>query len=240
MFMMTNFHRVLHDAFILLPSFILVFTMRGFSKAFAAKLNGDQTAAEEGFLSLNPLAHIDLIGLVVFVGLVVVLGMIDSGFLHRSVLFAFLAIVGVRWTYEVPMDASRFRRHTAGVISTSLAGPIGNFVLALLGMYAFAYVPRLGMHPHVLMPILQIVQNTLQFSIFFGVLDLVPIPPFDGGRLLPYLLPSRLQYVVPWLEERALFVFLFLFVVPVVSDFFFVGLNTAATTIFHLLAHLVF
>ena len=238
--MTSTFHRVFHDAFILLPAFLSVFTVRGFSKALSARLNGDRTAASEGFISLNPLAHIDLSGLLFFIGLIVLLGFMDPDFLRRGVMFSFLAIVGVRWTYEVPIDEAQFYNFKRGVITTTLAGPVGNFFLALIGMYAFTYLPFTSMGANAAKPVMQILQNTIQFSIFFGVIDLVPIPPFDGGRLLPFLLPSSMQHIVTWLHERALYVFLFLFVVPVVSDFFFYGIHLASSGIYGVLARLVF
>ena len=168
------------------------------------------------------------------------LGFLDPDFLRRSVMFTFLAIVGVRWTYEVPIDELQFRSYSRGVIATSLAGPIGNFVLALIGMYAAVHLPLASMGAQAAKPVGQILQNTIQFSIFFGVIDLVPIPPFDGGRLLPFLLPRSLAHVAEWLQEHALFVFLFLFVVPVVSDIFFYGINYASSTIYGFLQYLVF
>ena len=185
-------------------------------------------------------AHIDLIGLLIFIGLMLFLGFIDPSFLRRSVMFMFLAILGVRWTFAVPINEDRFRNYKTGVIATTLAGPLGNFFLALLGMYAFAYLPFAGMAPNVAMPLARIVQNIVQFSIFFGVIDLVPIPPFDGGRLLPFLLPKSLGFIATWLQKNALYVFLFLFVMPVVSDAFFMGIQIASTRIYQILNFLVF
>ena len=60
---------------------------------------------------------------------------------------------------------------------------------------------------------------------------MIPIPPFDGGTLLPYILPSHFYDVIGWLEDHSLFILLFLFLVPGVRDVFFMGLFVASESV---------
>ncbi len=237
--MVNHFARALHEAFILLPAFLAVFTMRGFSKALMARLSGDRTAASEGFISLNPLAHIDLYGLLFFIGFIGITAFLPDA-IRLTVLFSVLMIAGVRWTFEVPIDESQFHYYRTGMVATTLAGPLGNFMLALVGLYLFKYVPFTTMAPNMAMPLVQIVQNIVEFSLFFGVLDLVPLPPFEAGRLLPVLLPSSMQDGVRTLQSYAPFIFLALFILPGLREVFFYGLHTGSNLIRSVLEHLVF
>lgn len=232
--------QVLNEAAVLLPAFLLVFTVRGFFKALMAKRMGDSTAYDEGFLSLNPLAHMDLTGLLVVLFGLVLIGSFASGFISRAVLFSFLIIAGVRWTYEVPYNVSNFKSLKKGMIFTTLAGPLGNFLLALFFYYLLAYVPFTSLPLYVYKPLVEICQVTIDLSIWFGILDLIPLPPFDGGRLLPFILPASSYDAIRWLEEYALFILLFLFLVPGVSDIFFMVLNYMVLLVKTLLTCLVF
>ncbi len=237
--MISYIHRVLHDIFILMPAFLAVFTMRGFSKALFARLSGDRTAASEGFISLNPLVHIDLLGLIFFVGFIGFTSFLPD-IVRLSLLFTIFAIAGVRWTYEVPIDERQFFSYRGGVIATALAGPLGNFFLVLVCMYIFTYVPFTSMAPHLAKTLHQLVQNIVEFSLFFGVIDLVPLPPFEGGRLLPVLLPQSMHGHILWLQERAPFIFLILFLAPGVRTIFFSGLQMVSMQVYTLLSYLVF
>ena len=77
---------------------------------------------------------------------------------------------------------------------------------------------------------IQIFDTLIYTALFFGFMDLIPVPPFDGGRLLRYILPRRWQHIVGWLEEYSLYILLILFVMPVVSDIFFGVIATCAFT----------
>ena len=222
-----------------MPAFLAVFTMRGFSKALSARLSGDRTAASEGFISLNPLAHIDLLGLIFFVGFIGITSFLPD-VVRLSLLFVIFAMAGIRWTYEVPIDETQFYSYRGGVIATALAGPIGNFFLVLVCMYLFTYVPFASMTPHMAKTLTQLIQNVIEFSLFFGVIDLVPLPPFEGGRLLPVLLPRSMHGYIEWLQERAPFIFLILFLAPGVRTIFFSGLQAVSMQVYTLLSYLVF
>jgi|SaaInlLV_10m_DNA_2_1039722.scaffolds.fasta_scaffold00190_26 Zn-dependent protease len=213
--------KVLNEIAVLFPAFISVFTFHGFAKAFFAKLMGDNTPQEDGFLSLNPLAHVDMFGVVFTFCIIFVLGVLFPGESSRSLLFIFIIILGIRWTYPVEINESNFKYPKLGIILTSLSGSIGNFFLALLCMYFIAYFPFARVSLAVSKTVVEIFSNIIQLALFFGVLDLIPIPPFEGGRLLKNLLPHSARGFFEKIEEYSLFILLILFIVPGVSNVFF-------------------
>ena len=102
---------------------------------------GDSTAAEAGFISLNPLAHVDIFGLLLVLGVLFLLGGFLPGAFSRAILVIFLIAIGARWTYPVPIVEHNFTHRLRGAILTTLAGPFGNFIVALLFLYVRKYFP---------------------------------------------------------------------------------------------------
>ncbi len=220
---MFNSHmlEILNQLAILFPAFLVVFTGRGFFKALAAKLVGDDTAYEDGFLTLNPLYHINFIGFISVLFILFFLGGLLSGYVPRSFLFIFVILIGARWTIPVPINEHNFKHHSFGVVVTTLAGPFGSFLTALFFMYVATYFPSNLFPAYVYSSIFLINVTIIDFCLYFGVLDLIPIPPFDGGRLLRVILPSRLQGGIDWLERYSLFIFLAIFFIPGLRKYFF-------------------
>ena len=129
---------------------------------------GDMTAKKQGRLSLNPLRHVDLMGLVM------------------------MALVRFGWAKPVPIDMRNFRNPKWGMAATALAGPVGNLLLALLAMVirAFCY-PRFLGSPS---PVWAYVQLYLEYVIILcaglAVFNLFPVPPLDGSKILFAILPD--------------------------------------------------
>ncbi len=213
---------------ILFPVFILLFTWRGFTQALVARLMGDRTAHDEGFLSLNPFAHIDIIGLTIIIGLFFVIGGLFSAILPQAILLMLLILLGIRWTIPVPIDDSQFKHHRLGGVLTSISGSLGNFLLAFMSVALLKLILRPSLPAYMVVTFIQIFDTLIYTALFFGIMDLIPVPPFDGGRLLRYVLPTKWQHVVGWLEEYSLYILLILFVMPVVSDIFFGVIATCA------------
>ena len=220
-----DFLILIRDVAILFPAFLAVFTFRGFARAMVAKWMGDRTAVDSGFATLNPLAHVDVTGLSIILLVVFVLGALLGGQIPRSMLLILLIFMGVRWAYTVPFEASNFRNHKWGAVMTILASPLGCFALSFLFLYVQKYLPLAHLSGEITTSLLSIVEAGTDLAIYFGVLELLPIPPFDGGQLLRVLLPYSKQGIVSWLEEHSLYIMLGLFFVPVVSDFFFLFIH---------------
>ena len=140
--------------------------------AMAAYALGDPTAKRAGRLTLNPLKHIDLFGLIM------------------------LALVKFGWAKPVPVDMRNFRNPKAGMALTALAGPLGNVVLAVLCLtldavcqfYLFRSPVNWLFYLH------QFLLYTTLLSVGLAVFNLLPIPPLDGSKLLFAFLPRRAYY----------------------------------------------
>jgi Zn-dependent protease len=127
---------------------------------------GDTTAKDEGRLSLNPLVHIDLVGSILLPALLMILN---------------LPIIG--WAKPVPVNPMNFTDRKWGDLKVSLAGPLSNFLIALIFGLIIKFFPSL---PESFLMIAAIV---VLYNIVLGLFNLIPIPPLDGSHILFSLLP---------------------------------------------------
>jgi len=155
---------------------------------YVAWLNGDPTARLSGRITLNPLPHIDPIG-TIFLPLLLLVT-------RAGVIFG--------WARPVPVNPLNFRNYRLGEITTSVAGPASNLLLAAL----FAYVLRLklGGPGLVLMA-----YYGCTINIFLALFNLIPIPPLDGSHLVAAFLPPRLARYYSYLEPVGFVLILLLF-----------------------------
>lgn len=155
-----------------------------FSHAFTAKQLGDNTAKEAGRLSLNPLKHIDPIGLIM------------------------LLIFGFGWAKPVPIRSDKFKNPKFGMAVTAFAGPFSNFILAfavLLILFVFEITVQNLSRYYLL---LRILSATVYMSIAFGIFNLFPFPPLDGSKILFSVLPDRIYYKILRFEKYGIFALL--------------------------------
>lgn len=148
--------------------------------AWAANRLGDPTARQLGRLTLNPLAHIDWIGTVLFP-----LIAMSSG----------IPLIG--WAKPVPVDARNFREPRRDFALVAIAGPISNLILAIGAALLFeVYISR-GPEPGVLArPLLTAVIMNVMLAVF----NLIPVPPLDGGNVLMGLVPYSVARSINWLR----------------------------------------
>jgi len=131
---------------------------------------GDMTAKRAGRLTLNPLPHIDMMGSVVLPALMVLS--------HSPILFG--------WAKPVPYNPYNLRKGGRWAEAlVALAGPASNFALAL----AFGFAMRFGLMPTGAMGIAYI---AVYINVLLGIFNLIPVPPLDGSKVLPTLLPRVL------------------------------------------------
>jgi Zn-dependent protease len=219
---------LLNEIVVLFFVFISVFSIKGFCQALSAKIAGDNTPSEDGFLSINPLAHLDILGLIIVLGVYFIVGLFFSEILQREILFALLITFGARTTIPITINDQNFKNYTLGGITTALAGSFGLIIFSALMVCILKILLLYPPQQYIFTSITHILKAIIDISVFFSVLNFVPIPPFDGGRLLRYILPYSLQYIVNKLEEYSLIIFLVLFLVPGISDLFFNMLGVAS------------
>ncbi len=146
---------------------------------------GDDTAEYEGRLTLNPFAHLDLMGSVL-------------------ILFA-----GFGWAKPVPVNPLNFRRNgismRAGMALTAAAGPASNLLLGLLFFIACKMILVFTTLPIIAASVVLMVAR---INIMLAVFNLLPIYPMDGGRILGYFLPDRALYFVERYQQQIQMIFM--------------------------------
>ncbi len=163
---------------VLISFLILLFslTVHEASHAWAADRRGDPTARQLGRMSLNPLAHIDPWGTVVF---------------PLMAMLTHLPIIG--WAKPVPIDVRRLRHYREDSMLIAAAGPAANLALALAASLALRFFPLdqvMSMSGAV--PVLVVtLARLLQINLLLAIFNLLPIPPLDGAGVLAGLLPAR-------------------------------------------------
>lgn len=175
----------LRDALLRAAAVLLCLTVHETCHGLAALALGDPTARDQRRLSLNPLRHIDWLGL--------------------AMMFA----AGFGWAKAVPVDPRHFRKPKQGMALTALAGPLSNFLLALLAILlskaVYLYAPY-GAFWEVLFDFL--LYTVAPLSIGLGLFNLLPIPPLDGAKVLGAFLPDRTYFALMRYERYGMFLLL--------------------------------
>lgn len=169
--------------------FFLSLSVHEFAHALTATLLGDNTPKREGRLTLNPLVHVDIIGLLCLV------------------FFRF------GWARPVNIDARNFSRPILYELLTAFAGPLANFIMALAGLYIFKLLPLLGAG-FLYKTAYQLVVAFIFTNIGLGVFNLLPIPPLDGGHVLTTLLDEYYPQVGSWVHEYSFFILILFLLSP--------------------------
>ncbi len=151
----------------------------------ASKL-GDQTAKMMGRLTLNPVKHIDPIGTIVV-----------PAFLYFTSGFIF------GWAKPVPINFNALRRPKQDMLWVAIAGPVSNFIMAFL--WLLLLILAINTKTNFLAEMAQV---GIYINLLLAVLNLLPLPPLDGGRVMSALLPNKLAYQYNQLEPYGLFILL--------------------------------
>ena len=155
-----------------LPVFFISIGVHEYSHALSAFKLGDNTAKEQGRLTLNPFKHADLIGTYLMP-----LAAFTSGF----------ALIG--WAKPVPVNRANFKNHLRDDAIVSFAGPFSNFILAVI-FFVFLIITA-NPHLHINHYILSIFQYGVFLNIFLFAFNLLPIPPLDGSHILFDIFPNK-------------------------------------------------
>ncbi len=226
---------LLNQIAILLPVLLVLFTFTGFMQALTAKLMGDRTAEHDGFLSLNPFTHLDIFGLIIVFFGYFVIGLITTNQLPNDLFFIILVSLGAKMIVPVPIEAKKFKNYKLGLLVTYLSGCLGSIVLAVGAILFARCLCFFSMPNYVIISIMDIVITIIKLAVLFGILNLIPLPPFNGWRVLQSIIPPSRQHIITWLEKYSLFIFLIIFAVPGINDSFFDVLSRICLTIKKLL-----
>lgn len=179
----------------------------------AALVLGDPTAKARHRLSLNPLRHIDWLGL------------------------AMMFVAGFGWAKPVPVNPNYFKKPKQGMAVTALAGPASNFLLALLAMLISRLIYLYAPYNPVWQTVFDFCLYTVApLSIGLGLFNLLPLPPLDGSKVLAMFLPDRAYAVWMRYERYGMLVLLALSFADIGSSFIsnaILGVYSAFFTLFY-------
>lgn len=160
-----------------IPGLLIALTFHEFAHGYVAYLMGDNTARYSGRLSLNPMDHLDIWGTLC------------------------LLFFRFGWAKPVPINPANFRNYRKGIIAVSLAGPLANFLLALISGIACAILEKFAPVSQIAEFFLMIFLYTQVMNIGLMVFNLIPIPPLDGSKVLMEFLPYRMRYQMYRIER---------------------------------------
>ena len=184
----SSFAENFSELLITLLAVLIALTLHEFAHGYTAYKLGDNTARYMGRLSLNPMRHLDPLGTICMI------------FFHFG------------WAKPVPIDPRYFRKPKRDFAITALMGPLTNIVVGFIT--GFFYVLFYSIfYKYGVSSDIPFVYNSLYylfefFGVFFsvniglGIFNLIPIPPFDGSRLLNVILPERLYFKVMRYERQ--------------------------------------
>jgi len=187
----------IYEMILAIPALMVSLAFHEYAHAKAADFQGDTTPRLAGRLTLNPIAHIDPIGLVAFW------------------FFRF------GWAKPVPINPSRFRNKRFGTVYVSIAGPLTNFAIAFMSVLVYrSGFLSFNQATETVMVMLVI------YNVSFGIFNLIPIPPLDGSHVLKGLLGKRLPAFYSEFESFGMIILLVLlwtgiagrFLIPLVNN----------------------
>ena len=156
------------------PGVLIAITFHEFAHGYAAYKLGDDTAKNQGRLSLNPLAHLDPIGTLM------------------------LLVAGFGWGKPVEVNPRNYTRKISmekGEAIVSLAGPLMNFVLAIIFTLIYCAIYKFASTSFLVSTvggiIMLLISSTISINIGLGIFNLIPLPPLDGSKIIMPFLPYK-------------------------------------------------
>ncbi|MFD2672419.1 site-2 protease family protein [Marinicrinis sediminis] len=173
---------------------LIAFTLHEFAHAYVAYRFGDDTAYRQGRVTLNPMAHLDLLG----------------------TLLIFLA--GFGWAKPVPVNRSNFRNPRMMSVIVSAAGPLSNLIIAFVGLILMYLYFQFGwndaLSPGGAEAIETFLGYLIDLNLLLFVFNLIPLPPLDGFRILEDVVPRSVRLQLTQVSQWAVFIFLLVVFIP--------------------------
>lgn len=196
-----------------IPGLIIAMVVHEYAHARVAVSMGDFTPRMMGRLTLNPLAHVDPLGLLM------------------------LLIAKFGWAKPVVINPRNFKSWRQGEILVSLAGPVSNLITA------FFFILILEIYLRIDLPLTQGVKLVMYliiiYNINFAIFNMIPIPPLDGSKVLMALLPGEWAYRLSLLERYNIFIFIIFMMTPILH-WFFIPMQRIVLSIFNYLLFVIF
>jgi len=178
---------------------LFAITLHEAAHGYVARHFGDNTAYLQGRISLNPLRHIDPLGTIVLPMLTLLLG---------GVLFG--------WAKPVPVNFGALRNPKKDMLWVAIAGPASNLAMALGWALMFKFSSS-APESYFAEPLMNMAVIGIKINIVLMVLNLLPLPPLDGGRVAVSLLPHQQAYQLSKIEPYGMFILIFMAITPVLG-----------------------
>lgn len=169
---------------------IIAFSVHEFAHAFAAWKFGDNTAKNQGRLTLNPMQHLDPFGTIL------------------------IFIAGFGWARPVPVNRFHFKNPRIAGITVSFAGPFSNLVMASLGFLIWYALVATGIAATLPAFIPDFLDIFIQLNAVLFVFNLLPLPPLDGYRIIEDVVPRDWRAKMTQYETYGTLIFLILVITP--------------------------
>lgn len=178
---------------------LFAITLHEAAHGYVAKLLGDNTAEQAGRITLNPIAHVDPIGTIALPLFLLLSSKLLGG---AGFLFG--------WAKPVPVDWSRLRNPKRDMLWVALAGPAANLLMAILWTISLSLLG--GLQANSADYAVRVALAGININLVLMALNLLPIPPLDGGRIVFSLLPNSLAYPYSRIEPYGMLILILLLV----------------------------
>lgn len=197
---------------------IFAITVHEAAHGYVAKYFGDMTAFFQNRITLNPIPHIDLVGTILIPGLLFIS---SAGFIFG-------------WAKPVPVIFSNLRNPKKDMLWVALAGPAANLLMAIFWTIIFSKQHFFPQNAQNFLSVMSLAG--IQINIVLMVLNLLPIPPLDGGRVAVSLLPYPLSNKLAGLERYGFFIILFMLISGILGAILSPLISTSQKIIFGIFA----
>ena len=185
--------------------FLFALCFHEFAHGWVARLRGDNTAERLGRLTLNPMAHADLVGTVIF-----------------PIAAMAAAVNGVRlplfgWAKPVPVDERNLKSPKSDMFWIAAAGPLSNLLLATIAAVGLGAFYKYAISAHLDMEggpgqIKDVIEMFIGINVFLAVFNMIPIHPLDGGKVLARFLPDRINFKLEEMQQQLSIFLMILFI----------------------------
>lgn len=177
----------------MIPALLISLSIHEFAHAYTAYKLGDISQKNLGRLTLDPLAHIDWTG------------------------FLAIILIGIGWGKPVTVESRNFKNPKKAMALTAFAGPLSNFLLAIVLTIVLKIFMVTGLITVVAQSAIGSILytmfiETIMFNVMFAAFNMLPLPPFDGSKVLFYFLPYKYRNIEFFLERYSFVILIVLYV----------------------------